>query len=371
MAFPFLFSAAGRKLLLDAFTVLLTHNLAKLGRHRYASMRSLSLVSLELCSAYRSLAIVQVRVSSSSVWHKFKTAYRSSRKGRAASRVPMPPRVLRMRWEISLRHLPKRESPAVRVIKWLGRLVRGRCFHPPKDRMVWPRSLQELTFGDRYFLEDGVMEKVVWPPCLKQLSFGDGFNQDIEGVVFPTSLERMYMGLYFDRPIEGVVWPPSLRQLEFGHGFNRPIEKVVWPDSMQELTFGFEFNQSIDRVAWPASLERLAFGRRFDQTIDNIAWPAALKDLQLWANPVEIPHFEGVNTRCAVVFRTQSISGAVVGSATLNNTPTRMNFFLRSCALLSLILVGYISNMIVRKAYVSTPRSCGDAQHVSNPIVRT
>lgn len=52
---------------------------------------------------------------------------------------------------------------------------------------------------------------VVWPTSLQRLSFGDGFNQPIVGVML--SIQRLTVGDKFDHPISGVERPASLQQL--------------------------------------------------------------------------------------------------------------------------------------------------------------
>ena len=55
------------------------------------------------------------------------------------------------------------------------------------------------------------------------------FNQQIHGVVWPDSLQKLTFGRDFNQPIDDVVWPPSLQQLTFGDNFNQPVVNVVWP----------------------------------------------------------------------------------------------------------------------------------------------
>ena len=43
-------------------------------------------------------------------------------------------------------------------------------------------------------------------------------------VVWPASLQQLTFGIYFDKAIGGVVWPASLQQLNFGYISNQPID---------------------------------------------------------------------------------------------------------------------------------------------------
>ncbi|CAN0415709.1 unnamed protein product, partial [Ascophyllum nodosum] len=95
--------------------------------------------------------------------------------------------------------------------------------------------------------------------------------QAIDGVVWPASLQRLTFGEYFNQAIDGVVWPASLQRLTFGEYFNQAIDGVVWPASLQQLTFGDGFNQAIDGVVWPASLQQLTFGYNFDHAMDGVS----------------------------------------------------------------------------------------------------
>ena len=64
------------------------------------------------------------------------------------------------------------------------------------------------------------------------------FNPPIYGVVWPDSMQQLTFGPDFDQSIDDVVWPPSLQQLTFGHNFNQPVINVVWPTRFQMLSFG-------------------------------------------------------------------------------------------------------------------------------------
>ncbi|CAN0352010.1 unnamed protein product [Ectocarpus fasciculatus] len=88
--------------------------------------------------------------------------------------------------------------------------------------MFW---LQRLT--NLYFDSDMPVANVVWPASLQQLTFGWGFNQPIVNVVWPASLQQLSFRREFNQPIVNVVWPASLQKLSFGGRFNQPIAEVV------------------------------------------------------------------------------------------------------------------------------------------------
>jgi len=150
------------------------------------------------------------------------------------------------------------------------------CFNQPVIGVVWPASLQKLSFGD-YFRQPII--GIAWPASLQQLSFGNHFNQPIAGVVWPASLQQLSFGFNFNQPIAGVVWPASLQQLSFGYSFNCPIHLGLWPTSLQQLSFGNCFNQPIAGVAWPTSLLHFSVGDFFNQPIVGVAWPTSLQKL--------------------------------------------------------------------------------------------
>ncbi|CAM9534730.1 unnamed protein product, partial [Sphacelaria rigidula] len=117
-------------------------------------------------------------------------------------------------------------------------------------------------YFDRMF--DRSLDYIIWPPQVRKLVFRSdgssmraGFNQPITKVVWPSSLQQLTFGTNFNQPIEGVEWPASLQQLKFGADFNQSIKGMTWPASLQQLTLDFAFNQPIARVAWPASLQHL------------------------------------------------------------------------------------------------------------------
>lgn len=72
--------------------------------------------------------------------------------------------------------------------------------------MVWPRGLTQLVLNTEF---DVAIHDVLWPMLLERLVLG-GFNQGIEGVVWPASLQQLSFGATFNQEIAGVVWPASL-----------------------------------------------------------------------------------------------------------------------------------------------------------------
>ncbi|CAN0044122.1 unnamed protein product, partial [Scytosiphon promiscuus] len=180
----------------------------------------------------------------------------------------------------------------------LKQLTFGRIFNQPIEKVVWPTSLQQLTFGNRFnypiqrtqwpaslrrlefgYFFDQAVEGVAWPDSLRQLSFGDSFNKPLEGAVMPVSLTDFTLGAYFNQPIERVTWPKAIGALSFGDDFNHPIEGVTWPDSIRELSFGDDFNHPIEGVKWPDSITELSFGDDFNHPIEGVTWPDSITEL--------------------------------------------------------------------------------------------
>lgn len=118
----------------------------------------------------------------------------------------------------------------------------------------------------------------------------------IDGVVWPASLQRLTFGDYFNQPIEGVRWPESIRELSFGRVFDQRIDGVAWPASLSDLSFGVvddfrhggiyhlysAFNHALNGSRWPASLRRLSLGSRFHQSLNGLgSWMPNLEELCL------------------------------------------------------------------------------------------
>lgn len=57
----------------------------------------------------------------------------------------------------------------------------------------------------------------------------------IDDVVWPPTLQQLTFGGYFDQPIEDVVWPESLRELSFGRAM-RMINHIDWGVCLRLLT---------------------------------------------------------------------------------------------------------------------------------------
>ena len=64
----------------------------------------------------------------------------------------------------------------------------------------------------------------MWPASLSQLTFGNRFNQAIDMVVWRASPQHVTFGIDFIKAIGGVVWPASLQKLNFGYISNQPID---------------------------------------------------------------------------------------------------------------------------------------------------
>ena len=335
-------SFSGKDQCVNAFTVALGQA-CEGGKSRwYASTLELQLASLELCRACRSVPTLHVTVDDAaplSLWtpRRSQTGPRTRRsKTRVLSRVPIV-RALRLTWDLPLEDLVRRaavelwvwsESPqlggsssassmgsgeqpkgleelvlneclcsetvALRMVAWPVALQRLklRCLNQPIDGIVWPASLQHLSFGREF---NQPIAEAVWPNSLQHLEFGGGFNQPIAGVAWPASLQVLSLGRGFNQPIAG-VWPPSFRRLILGSTFNQPIVGVEWPPSLEQLGFGNFFNQPIVGVKWPTSLQQLSFAQNFNQPIAGVVWPASLQRLSFASGfvGVSLPKSNGI-----------------------------------------------------------------------------
>ena len=323
--FPTTYLSTGSNRCLDAFNVALRQACEGGGKRWYGSTLELQLVSLEYCSACRSLPILHMIVDDGtprSLWSPRKSDSGSdahSYKIRVTRRVPVV-HALRLTWNLSvevlLQHaagelwasleflqlrgsvsaaslrsvawprglemlvLDNHFEGAVGEVSWpvsLKRFEFGDEFNQPITGVAWPAPLRELSFGRTF---DQPIAQVEWPASLEQLSFGHYFNQPVVGVVWPASLRRLLFGNRFNQPVtRGVMWPASLQVLSFGHCFNQPIAGAVWPAGLDLLTFGYRFNRPVFGVVWPISLQRLSFGSHFNQPINGVEWPASLEEL--------------------------------------------------------------------------------------------
>lgn len=186
-------------------------------------------------------------------------------------------------------------------------------FNQPITQVVWPRSLQLLSFSKRFNHSNAW---VAWPPFLETLQFGQQFNQPIAGAVLSPALKQLDLGGHFSTrksprlcgrcpwrrfclvtiSIRTYRWsyvanfPPetcSHRQLqpahpaervadlaqrggEFGCRFNQPVDAVQWRTSIQSISFGYDINQPIINVQWPASLRKLYKGNNFNEPIAEV-----------------------------------------------------------------------------------------------------
>lgn len=98
------------------------------------------------------------------------------------------------------------------------------------------------------------ISRVVWPKTLEKLSWGWKFNQLLVGARFPPKVKVLVLA-YFNQTIEVVKSPVGLEYLDFGKEFNQPIERVEWPDGLKSIQFDDHFNQPVEKVAWPIGLE--------------------------------------------------------------------------------------------------------------------
>ncbi|CAM9115488.1 unnamed protein product, partial [Hapterophycus canaliculatus] len=134
----------------------------------------------------------------------------------------------------------------------------GQGFDESLDGAASLVVLQKLTFGN------GSNQQVFpLPDSLRELTLtlGPLFNRRVIGVVWPDSLEELSFGEHctgnFNQPIVGVRWPRSLRRLTFGVYFNQPIIGVSWPAALQEIHFGRHFFRPTAGIRWPPSLKAI------------------------------------------------------------------------------------------------------------------
>lgn len=139
---------------------------------------------------------------------------------------------------------------------------------------MWPASLRKLSFGSNssslLSLEisgQSACNRYRWAPLLssQQLLLLVGFDQRADEIVWPASLELLSFGYSFDRPValellcgrsissrscsETALTDPSLelcglhitspQRLSFGS--MTPLRGFVWPASRQRQTFGESF----------------------------------------------------------------------------------------------------------------------------------
>lgn len=93
-------------------------------------------------------------------------------------------------------------------------------------------------------------------------------------IVWPASLQQLSFGGYFSQPFSGVVCPVTLWQLSFGCCFNQPIADVVWPASLQQLSFGYAFSQPYCRSCVAAHASSAALVRGGDLASPSPTWCA-------------------------------------------------------------------------------------------------
>ncbi|CAN0050594.1 unnamed protein product [Pylaiella littoralis] len=204
--------------------------------------------------------------------------------------------IIRVVWPGSLQQLSFGDyfnQPIVGVV-WpasLQRLSFGRFFNQPIAGVVWPASLRQLSFRNGSMFADTFNHLPAHLPAshccgssTQEDLVGSKFNQPIVGVVWPASLQQLSFGRFFNQPIVGVVWPASLQTLSFGKNFNQPIDAAVWPASLRHLSFGDDFNLPVVGAAWPDSLQTLSFGKKFNQPIAEVVWPASLRLRIVWGD---------------------------------------------------------------------------------------
>ena len=181
---------------LDAFNVALSQAYDGGGRKRwYASTIELQLVSLDFCRACRTVPTLHVHVDESTPRslrfpRRSETPPNTRRsKVRISNRVPVV-RALSLTWALPLEVL--HESAAVELWTWLEllRLRRG------------PSSWGSLG------------SSVVWSQKrLKHLVLEIDANETVAGVVWPASVQQVSFGARFNRPITGMVWPAAMKKL--------------------------------------------------------------------------------------------------------------------------------------------------------------
>lgn len=256
------------------------------GGEWYTSTKELQLVSLQFCTTCRGATTLTLRVNADIPRRLLAAADAPSRNRKRLCRTRVPRlRVRRVVWKLPT--AAELRMP-IYALAEAHEMHFRRTFVDSLEGIVWPRRLKVLRVDSCEQLYP--MAGVLWPESLQNLTFGGDFNQSMEGAIFPGSLQQLTFGFCFNQSIEGIRWPKGLRRLSFGYGFDQPIEAVMLPDSVTQLAFGYTFDQPIEAVRWPASLQHLTFGFAFDEPIASVVWPPSLQELafgECFDEPIE------------------------------------------------------------------------------------
>lgn len=184
----------GHSRCLDAFVVALGQA-CEGGRKRwYASTLELQLASREMCSAFRSVPTLHVRVDDRTPPTMWSSRESQNLSNPRTSKVCIPSRVpgvpaLSLSWALQLNVLVERA--AIELWAW-------------SEFVELPGSMSA-----------GTLQSAVWPKALRYL----------------------VLNTKFAVPVGTVRWPPNLQRLAFRETFNQPIARVEWLSSLQQLSF--------------------------------------------------------------------------------------------------------------------------------------
>ncbi|CAB1104348.1 unnamed protein product [Ectocarpus sp. CCAP 1310/34] len=336
-----MFSSSGpaRDSCLNAIIVAL--NETSDGKSWYTSTKERQLASLEFCIACRNHQTLDLKVDS-----------RTPRRLLAAADAPPPhpkrlcgTRVPRLRARRVTWDIPTAAGLRNSIYSMMDAdsLEFVRAFEDSLEAVAWPRRLKTVEvsgiaevakFHDKS-LFDQPIAGVVWPDTLEQLTFGLFLNQPIEWCTFPASLEELSFGAFFRQPMEDVTWPASLNRLDLGCVFNRPVDNVKWPASLAEVCFGVrqevlgdvvvtsKFNRPIGASAWPKAMHRLTLGQNFRQSLQELGtWMPNLETFHLLHHihdsGTEDSFLRGIEwpkgLRQLAVCRLSSLAGVVIPS---------------------------------------------------------
>lgn len=101
--------------------------------------------------------------------------------------------------------------------------------------LALPSTLQSLTFG------------ALVPTCafagIPTLNFDSGVQQLLEGVIWPPSLQSLTFGPFLEGALDGMILPENLQQFSVDQyfdeeGMDRMVESLTLPSSLRVLAFG-------------------------------------------------------------------------------------------------------------------------------------
>ncbi|CAN0275411.1 unnamed protein product [Scytosiphon promiscuus] len=178
---------------LDAFAVVLNQTCE--GSYWFASTKGLQLASLQFCAVCRNVATVTLRVDDA-IPRRLLAAADAPPPGRKRLRSTRVPRLRarRVMWDLPTAMELRTPLHAVASVSYMQF---NTSFVDTLKGVEWPHGAHTIKIACTGVSIHRLTEGVAWPKSLEEITFGDYFDEPFREASLPESLQRLTFGKFF------------------------------------------------------------------------------------------------------------------------------------------------------------------------------